>query len=71
MTVLELRRVLDTLPDDMEVVVYHHPHGAHPLALFTNEFTHSAIISPSNKITMPYIEKRCPHWKHINKPSEE
>lgn len=67
MTVSELRAILSTLPDDLEIKVSFSPHGWHDPELFIVSGTFPAlIITPSADDKGLAQAKRFPHWHHIN-----
>lgn len=71
MTVSELRAILNTLPDDLEVKVNHWPHGYHNPELFLNSGSFpSLLIIPSSNERELAMAKKLPHWRHISKVGE-
>jgi hypothetical protein len=78
MTVAELKAILDGLPDDMEVLVNHEPHGAHEPELFTSPGFSvrtglgNKKIPPALIIYPPFgkgfdAAKERSHWQHLQK----
>lgn len=66
MTISELKAILSTLPDDLEIKVSFGPHGGHDPELFVVSGTFPAlIIVPSADDKGLAQAKKHAHWHHI------
>lgn len=72
--VAELKAILDTLPDDMAILVNHERFRLHTPELFVmdgdEDYSPYLVIVPAETAThQDAIEK--PHWRHIPIPASE
>lgn len=73
MTVSELRAILNTLPDDIGVLINHERFRLHPPELFvaggSDEYAAYLMIVPTETATFRDAMEQT-HWRHITLPSE-
>ena len=71
MTVAELKAILDTLPDDTEVLVSHGNYpNCEPELFEVQEARSSLVIIPSSDERNLGGVRNLLHWRHISKASE-